>query len=386
MSVRYTLFTPASNQYPLDFIERHLVAPAIVKLRGTRAGVIGHGRGLLERAAVLEIRCDTRGAKAVVADQSLDAGRRGPAANHCVRIGLGQGSTGELAGAAADSAEERGLRIAGQVRACDVGLEDLLERVMTRHRMVLAALFMQPHPQAAVLGVDILDLHGEGGADAGERINHQPDESAITQPRRRRRVDRIKQAPRLGRLEHRRLAAAHHMTRPTHRGRRIEGHDLAGDQPVEQMADRGQVLLHARRRHLAHPQLDPRRHMQRLNFREGIDARFLAPRQKICRGSRVRAPRVRIADLGCEELEKPRARALARMRDQRRQSYTGRGRNQSCRRCTFVVQDNHGFSMGLARATSSSIKDEEQFFPVKYCRMSSSASAQEILAFLAASR
>ena len=46
-------FCFSSNQYPLDLIKRHLVAPAIVELRGARAGVIGHGRGLLERATVL---------------------------------------------------------------------------------------------------------------------------------------------------------------------------------------------------------------------------------------------------------------------------------------------------------------------------------------------
>jgi len=75
--------------------------------------VVGHGRGLLERAAVFEIRRDACGAEAVVADESLDAGRRGAAADHGVRIGLGQGSAGELAGAA-DGTEQRTPRIRGQ--------------------------------------------------------------------------------------------------------------------------------------------------------------------------------------------------------------------------------------------------------------------------------
>ena len=83
-----------SNQYGLNLIERHLVVPAIVELRGARAGVIGHGRDLLECAAVLEIRRDASGAEAVVGSQSLDADRRSMPANHGPRVGLVQGSAG----------------------------------------------------------------------------------------------------------------------------------------------------------------------------------------------------------------------------------------------------------------------------------------------------
>jgi hypothetical protein len=43
---------------PLDLIEAHLVAPAIVELRGARRGMVRHRRGLFERAAVLEIGRD----------------------------------------------------------------------------------------------------------------------------------------------------------------------------------------------------------------------------------------------------------------------------------------------------------------------------------------
>jgi hypothetical protein len=40
------------DQNPLHLIERHLVAPAIVELGGAGAGMVSHGRGLLECAAV----------------------------------------------------------------------------------------------------------------------------------------------------------------------------------------------------------------------------------------------------------------------------------------------------------------------------------------------
>ena len=48
----------ALDHNPLDFIEAHLIAPAIVELGRARRGVVRHRRGLFERAAVLEIDGD----------------------------------------------------------------------------------------------------------------------------------------------------------------------------------------------------------------------------------------------------------------------------------------------------------------------------------------
>jgi hypothetical protein len=42
------------------------------------------------------------------------------------------------------------------------------EVVMTRHRVPFAALFVQPHPQPAVLRVNILDRDTERRADPGK--------------------------------------------------------------------------------------------------------------------------------------------------------------------------------------------------------------------------
>ncbi len=61
----------------------HVVAPAIVELGGFCRGVIGHGGG------IFQIRGDAGPAKAVIADQGLDAGGRGAPADHRVRVGLG---------------------------------------------------------------------------------------------------------------------------------------------------------------------------------------------------------------------------------------------------------------------------------------------------------
>jgi hypothetical protein len=61
-----------SNHNPLDLIEDHLVAPAIVELRRARRGVVRHRGGLFECAAVLEIGGDPGCAKAVVPELRLD--------------------------------------------------------------------------------------------------------------------------------------------------------------------------------------------------------------------------------------------------------------------------------------------------------------------------
>ena len=55
---------------------------------------------------------------------------------------------------------------------------------MTGHLVQFAALLVQPHPKAAVLHVNVVDLHREGRADARERIDHEPDEGAVASPAR----------------------------------------------------------------------------------------------------------------------------------------------------------------------------------------------------------
>lgn len=160
------------------------------------------------RQKPMERPITTSSVEAVIADPGPDAGRRRAPADHGVRVLLGQGSARQLAGAAAEGAEEGALWIADETGAGDVGGQDLLERVMAGHGVMLAALFVQPHPQPAVLRVDVLDLHGQGGAHAGERVDHQADEGLVAQPRRRRRIDQVQQPPRLGRIEHRRFELA----------------------------------------------------------------------------------------------------------------------------------------------------------------------------------
>ena len=78
-----------SNHDPLDIVEVHLVPPLVVELGRPGAGVVGHGCGPLQSAAILEISRDAGGAKAVIADLGLNLCCQRPPPNH--RIGETRG-------------------------------------------------------------------------------------------------------------------------------------------------------------------------------------------------------------------------------------------------------------------------------------------------------
>ena len=56
------------------------------------------------------------------------------------------------------------------------------------------------------------------------------------------------QPPRLGRIQRRRFPFFRSMAGPAHRRGRVVRHDLAGDEPVEQVADCREPLLDGGRR------------------------------------------------------------------------------------------------------------------------------------------
>ena len=87
----------------------------------------------------------------------------------------------------------------------------------------------------------------------------------------------IEQRARLVGREHRRLAFFHHVFRAAHGVGRVHVEDVAGHQPVEQHAQRRQVLLDRGRRELALQLLDERGDVERLHVGELVDAVLLAP-------------------------------------------------------------------------------------------------------------
>src|SRR5271166_1362488 len=105
---------------------------------------------------------------------------------------------------------------------------------------------------------------------------------------------------------------------------------MACDQPIEQVADRSEPLLDARRGELARAGLDPGGDMHRLH---GADRRYAsarAPGQEFIGSAGVGPPRVRVADVGRKEFQEANAGALAGGSDERRRSEKrGSSGNQS---------------------------------------------------------
>ena len=75
---------------------------------------------------------------------------------------------GQLLRLAGGGAEEGAFLLAGDAGRFDVGVQVVVGVVVGGHLVPLAALLMQAEPGPAAFDVIILDLHAEGGTDAGE--------------------------------------------------------------------------------------------------------------------------------------------------------------------------------------------------------------------------
>ena len=85
---------------------------------------------------------------------------------------------------------------------------------------------------------------------------------------------------------------------------RIGGDDLAGDQPIEQHADGGQVLLDRRLLEVLAERLDIGGDVERLDIGDLADLVLVAPGEEPHGGAIVRHARVFVADGGGEEFQK----------------------------------------------------------------------------------
>ena len=154
--------------------------------------------------------------------------------------------------------------------------------------------------------------------------------------------DAVEQLARFLGLQHRRLALAHHMRRAAHRGRRINRHDLAVDQPVKQVADGGEPELGGRRLVRLGLLLDPGGDVQRPHVAERGDASGLAPVEKVLHGRQVGAPGMTVADVGGEEFQEPLAGIAIGRGDDRRQCARGGSERDQIRHAlpSVSVHDN----------------------------------------------
>jgi hypothetical protein len=104
-------------------------------------------------------------------------------------------------------------------------------------------------------------------------------------------------------VEHRRLAFLDDVAGPAHRCGRILVDDLADDEPVEQPADRGEVLLDRRCAVAMRQHLDIGRDMMRADFAKLNETLQLEPGEEAAHGDAIGGARIRVADMGGEEID-----------------------------------------------------------------------------------
>ncbi len=107
----------------------------------------------------------------------------------------------------------------------------------------LAALLVKPYPTPALLDVVVPDSHAGRRADAGEGVAHERDEGTVAEPEQGSGVDGGEQLMHLLGREYRCFALSDAVLRSSYGMGGIDVQNVAGDQPIEQHPDRGQVLL-----------------------------------------------------------------------------------------------------------------------------------------------
>ena len=93
-------------------------------------------------ATVLQVRRDAGRAEGMIADTRFDAGCFRPPADDAVGVLLEEGIGGELAGLAAGGAEEVSVDVIGDAGRFDIIVQTLIETMMTRNVVLLAAFFV----------------------------------------------------------------------------------------------------------------------------------------------------------------------------------------------------------------------------------------------------
>ena len=308
----------ASNRNPLDLVERNLIAGAIIELGGARAFVRRHGLSILQSAAGFKIGGDAGGAEGMAADLDGNAKFGRSSLDHAPGVDAVHWRVGQRAGAANGRAEQGSLAGVAETGRLDISVEIGFEIVMRGHFMALAAFLMQPHPPALALGVVVLNTHGDDRADAREGEGHHRNHRSISQPDDGRRVDAVEQLAGLFTGQHRGFAGFDDVLRPPHRMGRIGRDDLASDQPVEQHANGGEVLLHRRLFKILAERFDIGGDMQRLDISDFTNGVMITPGEEPHDGVIVSRARVLVADRRGEEFEEAARGLLAGVGDHSR--------------------------------------------------------------------
>jgi hypothetical protein len=100
-------------------------------------------------------------------------------------------------------------------------------------------------------------------------------------------IDAVEQRAGFGRVEYGCLARGDGMPRPAHRVRWVDWHDLAVDQPGEEVPQRCKPLFDRGCGQFVHRGPDPGRDMQRLDIGDRRHADFTAPGEEFLYGTPI---------------------------------------------------------------------------------------------------
>ena len=240
-----------------------------------------------------------------------------------------------MACAANTGAEEVALGVALDLRAGEVGVQVFIERVVGGHVVLLAALLMQANPRATALDVDILDLHFRDGSDTAKGVDHERDQRTVAQADGRAGVDGIQQSASLVGGQHRRLALLDRVPGPAHGTGRVGFEHLANHKPVEQHPQSCEVDLDRGRCQAGAQGLDVGRDVHRLDVLQVAEAVLFPPGGEGLHGAGIGPARVRVADVGGEELDEA-LRGLGVGREEPRQRQVGGLEDVWTGRCELV--------------------------------------------------
>ena len=290
----------------------------------------GHGARGLELPAILQVGGDAGRPEAVVANGAADARGLGAPADH--RPG-GFARHRPVAKRpplhpARHGTEQRSFTVAGDPRRLDIGIEITLEQVVAGHVVALAALLVQPQPHAPALGVVVANGHSQGRGDAREAVDQHADQCPVAQADHLIGRQAVEQIARFVRAENRGFPAGDAVLGPAHHGGRVGRQDLTDDQPVEQHAQGGELLLDGRHGVVPAEPLHPGGDVYRLDLAEPGDAALAHEAEKPAYRPRIGISRIGVGNLRGEEFEEPPLRPIAGGNDQRRQQDRVIGRDQ----------------------------------------------------------
>ena len=130
-----------SNRDPLHFIERDLVARAVVELRGPRRFVCRDCLSIFHRAAILKVSRDAGCPKRVATGGGGESGSLRPALHHPEHVRARQGIRRQLP-MLVDAPKERRFLFAPDAGRVEIRVEVSFRVVVCRNLMPLAAFFM----------------------------------------------------------------------------------------------------------------------------------------------------------------------------------------------------------------------------------------------------